>query len=268
MKTWRCKAGSFDNLILKQEKFSVDEVILKGKEILIETKAIGLNFADVFGILGLYSATPKGEYTPGLEFSGIVLKTTEKSKFKIGDRVFGILRFGAMTTHLLLQSEDYCRLLPSSWSFVDGASFTCPALTAWYALVELGNLKKHQRVLIHSGCGGVGLFAIEICKAYGATPIVTVSSENKKDYLVKNKGLSKEQIIVRTNAKDFANQLKTACATITTMENDETHSNGSSDITADQEDSRREDVGCIDIVLDSLGQDYFMPAYESMRRCG
>ncbi len=71
-------------------------------------KAVGLNFADIFAVLGLYSATPKGSFTPGLEYSGVVaevgppplsanVKSTDGwANVKKGDRVMGVTRFGGV----------------------------------------------------------------------------------------------------------------------------------------------------------------------------
>ncbi|MCX7999278.1 MAG: alcohol dehydrogenase catalytic domain-containing protein, partial [Leptospiraceae bacterium] len=68
------KTGSLSNLELKEEILPDP----KEEEVCIQIRAIGLNFADLFAIFGLYSATPKGEFTPGLEYSGVVIKIGEK----------------------------------------------------------------------------------------------------------------------------------------------------------------------------------------------
>ena len=64
--------------------------------------AVGLNFADLFTCLGLYNAAPKTDFVPGLEFSGVVEAVGVECcrGLKVGDRVMGVTRFGAYTTHL------------------------------------------------------------------------------------------------------------------------------------------------------------------------
>jgi len=62
------KAGAIKRLVLTEESLPA----LKEGEVLIRAKAVGLNFADIFALTGLYSATPKGAFIPGLEFSGII----------------------------------------------------------------------------------------------------------------------------------------------------------------------------------------------------
>lgn len=152
-------------------------------EITIKVEAIGLNFADIFAILGLYSATPKGSFTPGLEFSGQIVEVGENVKnFQCGDRVMGVTRFGGYSTFLNIDSR-YVKKLPLSWSYEEGAGFITQALTAYYALFELGNLKKGQTVLIHSGAGGVGIYANRIAKKFGTVTIGTVGSLSKLSIL-------------------------------------------------------------------------------------
>jgi len=195
------KAGSINKLKLVEENLPEPN----NNEITIEVKSIGLNFADLFAIQGLYSATPKGSFVPGLEYSGIVLKTGSDVKdFKAGDKIMGAIRFGAYTTHLNIDSR-YVLKIPEGWSFEEGAAFIVQALTAYYALVELGNIKKDYTVLIHSAAGGVGIYANRIAKKFDAFTIGTISSESKRNFLL-NEGY--DDVIFRNN--NFEERLKKA----------------------------------------------------------
>ena len=169
------KAGNRKNL-----KLIPDELMNpKSNEVTIQIKAIGLNFADVFCIQGLYKAAPKENLIPGLEFSGIVINKGEAvTEFNIGDKVIGVTKFGAFTTHINLD-KNYLMKLPEDWSFEEGASFVVQALTAYYAIKELGNIQSNQIVLIHSVAGGVGIYANRIAKKFNCTTIGTVGSRNK-----------------------------------------------------------------------------------------
>ena len=193
------KAGSLNNISLVEEKLREPEE----NEVTIEVKAIGLNFADLFAIQGLYSATPKGSFIPGLEYSGMV---TKKGKnvldYEIGMRVMGTIRFGAYTTHLNIDPR-YIIKLPEDWSFEEGASFIVQSLTAYYSLVELGNIKQDYTVLIHSAAGGVGIYANRIAKIYNAFTIGTIGSESKRNFLI-NEGY--DEIIFRSN--NFSKKLR------------------------------------------------------------
>ena len=91
------RAGSLNNLKLINENLGNPS----DDEVTVQIKAIGLNFADVFAIQGLYSATPKGSFVPGLEYSGIIInKGKSVTEFEIGAKVMGAIRFGAYADHL------------------------------------------------------------------------------------------------------------------------------------------------------------------------
>lgn len=193
------KAGSISKLKLIEENLPEPG----DNEVAVEVKSIGLNFADLFAIQGLYSATPKGSFIPGLEYSGIVLKAGSNVKhFIVGDKIMGATRFGGYATHLNIDTR-YILKLPESWSFEEGSAFTVQALTAYYALVELGNIKNNDTVLIHSAAGGVGIYANRIAKKFNAFTIGTIGSESKRNFLF-NEGY--DDVILRNN--EFGKRLR------------------------------------------------------------
>jgi alcohol dehydrogenase len=178
-KRYRLKAGNINNLKLVTEEMPAPAA----DEVTVEVRAIGLNFADVSVIMGLYSATPKGEFTPGLEISGVVTAVGSAVKnVKPGDRVFAVTRFGGYTTHINI-GENYAMPLPDDWSFEEGCAYPVQVLTAYYALRPLGALQAGQTVLIHNAAGGVGILANRLAKKMGATTIGTVGSPAKLDLL-------------------------------------------------------------------------------------
>lgn len=174
-------------------------------EVAVEVRAIGLNFADVFTILGLYRAAPTRDCIPGIEFSGTVSAVGRLvTEFRPGDRVMGSIRFGAYVSHLTIRPQ-YLLPTPPDWTDAEGAAFIVQALTAYYALVPLGNLAQGQTVLIHSAAGGVGLYAHRIAKRFGAFTIGTVRSPEKVP-LLEREGV--DRIIVR--GPHFHDQLREA----------------------------------------------------------
>ena len=193
------KAGNMDNLKLIEE-----DLPSPGKdEVTVKVQSIGLNFADIFAIFGLYSATPKGEFIPGLEFAGEVIEVgVEVNNFKIGDRIMGVTRFGGYTDYLNI-SNHYLIPLKKEWTYEEGAAYMIQAFTAYYALVILGNIQQGQTVLIHSAAGGVGLLANRLAKRYDAYTIGTIGSDHKAD-LLKQEGF--DDYIVRS--ENFREDLK------------------------------------------------------------
>lgn len=197
-KSYKLTAGSIKNLKEKTEDLAVP----LDNEVTVEVHAIGLNFADVFAIWGLYSATPKGEFVPGLEYSGKILAVgKDVTNVKVGDKIMGITRFGGYATHLNIDSR-YVLPLPQGWDFKTGAAYLVQVLTAYYALVNLGNIQDGYRILIHSAAGGVGTLANRLAKKMNAYTIGSVGSSEKIDYCKKE---GYDAMIVR--GKDFAEKL-------------------------------------------------------------
>ena len=199
--SYRLTAGSLANLKLETEMLPDPG---QG-EATVEVKAIGLNFADIFAIWGLYGATPKERFVPGLEYAGIVSTLGPNvTHLKVGDKVMGVTRFGAYATHLNIDAR-YLIPLPEGWSFAEGASYLVQVLTAYYGLKELGNIQPGQSVLIHSAAGGVGLWANRIARKYQAYTIGTVGHPGKLA-LLQEEGYS--QGIVRS--KRFPDDVRAA----------------------------------------------------------
>lgn len=193
------KAGSINKLKLVTENLSDPSM----NEVTIQVKAIGLNFADIFAVQGLYSATPKGSFVPGLEFSGIITnKGKSVNEFDIGEKVMGAIRFGAYANYLNINKNNIIKI-PDGWSFEEGAAFIVQSLTAYYSLVVLGNIQENSTVLIHSAAGGVGIYANRIAKRFYAFTIGSIGDSSKIDLLTKE---GYDKVIVRDN--NFEEKLK------------------------------------------------------------
>ena len=193
------KAGNIAHLALHSERVEA----LSDDKVRVAVRAVGLNFADIFALTGLYSATPQGAFTPGLEFSGVVLECGKDcSQWQPGDRVMGVTRFGGYSS-LIDSDPAYLWPLPDDWDFAAGAAYPVQTLTAWYALKTLGNLQPAQHVLIHSAAGGVGLQAMRLARALGGIPVGTVGHADKVALL---HSMGFDKVLVRE--KDFAQQLK------------------------------------------------------------
>ncbi len=198
------KVGSIKNLKMETQSLEAP----KADKVCVKVKAIGLNFADVFAMQGLYKAAPKNDFIPGLEFSGeIIAVGADVKEWKVGDKVMGATKFGGYVSHIN-SHHRYVLPLPAGWSFEEGAGFLVQGLTAFYALTVLGNLQKGMTVLIHSAAGGVGILANRICKKWNAYTIGTVGNPAKKDFLLKEEAY--DDVIVRDD--DFYEKLKKALA--------------------------------------------------------
>jgi NADPH:quinone reductase-like Zn-dependent oxidoreductase len=116
---------------------------------------------------------------PGADFAGIVEKVGNNvTRFKIGDKVFGESLKGGVFAQYACVADSICALMPADSKFAEMASMPIAGLTALQALITHGQLKPGETVLINGASGGVGHFAVQIAKSYGATVTAVCSSKN------------------------------------------------------------------------------------------
>jgi NADPH:quinone reductase-like Zn-dependent oxidoreductase len=142
----------------------------------------------------------------GNDVAGVVVRVGSRvQQFKPGDEVYARPhkdRIGTFAEFIALR-EDAVALKPKTLTMEEAASIPLVGLTAWQALIEKGQLKKGQKVLIHAGSGGVGTFAIQLAKHVGATVATTASAGNAE--WLKQLGAD---IVIDYRKDDFAAVLK------------------------------------------------------------
>lgn len=151
-------------------------------ELLVKVCAFGLNRADIAQRLGRYP-TPQGvpADVPGLEYAGEVEAVGDSvSKFKKGDRVFGLVGGGSYQEYLLVHAET-AMPIPKDISFAHAAAYPEAFVTAFDAMVLQGKLKPGMKVLISAVGSGVGLAAAQIAKLYRAQALGTSRTQDKLD---------------------------------------------------------------------------------------
>ena len=162
---------------------NVPEPQLQDNDALVRIHAAAVNLLD--------SKVRNGEfklflpYRPpfilGHDVAGTVVKTGPKvRRFKVGDEVYARPRdhrVGTFAEFIAMNESDVARK-PKNLSMVEAASIPLVGLTAWQALIEIAKLKKGQKVFIQAGSGGVGTFAIQLAKHFGATVAATTSAAN------------------------------------------------------------------------------------------
>lgn len=174
------------------------------RQILVRVRASSLNYRDLLTIEAKSArAAPKPDLIPLSDGAGeVVAVGPGVTRFKTGDRVAGCFMqrwFGepiresamgsamggaidGMLTELAVLEEEGAVLLPAHLSFEEGAALPCAAVTAWNALVVIGELKAGETVLVQ-GSGGVSIFALQFAKLFGARVIATSSSAAKAQRL-------------------------------------------------------------------------------------
>ena len=142
-------------------------------------RAAGLNRADLLQRRGQYPAPPGWPADiAGIEYSGEVEAVRDTTRWKVGDRVMGLVGGGAQA-ELLTVHADEALAIPAGLGFAEAAAIPEVFLTAYDALVTRGRLQSNERVLIHAVGSGLGTAAVQIARHLGATVIGTSRSADK-----------------------------------------------------------------------------------------
>lgn len=156
-------------------------------EVLIAVKAGSLNFPDTLIIEGKYQIQPELPFIPGGECAGVVEAVgSNVTKFKVGDKVIQVGAFGALAEKMVA-AQSAVITMPEGLSFNQAAGIGITYFTSYYALKQRANIQAGETILVMGAGGGVGITAVEIAKAMGATVIAAASSDEKLA-LAKSKG--------------------------------------------------------------------------------
>ncbi|KAJ5380904.1 uncharacterized protein N7496_003332 [Penicillium cataractarum] len=163
--------------------------VLQSHEVEIDMKYVGLNFRDMMVALGVVG--DRSEF--GVEASGVVRRVgSSVTHVTVGDAVV-VIGDGLLCTRKIVAAER-CFPLSNDISLEDAATVACVYGTVILSLIYIGRLQKGQSVLIHCGCGGVGLAAIQICQMLGAEIFTTVGNDDKVQHLMDTFGIPRNRI--------------------------------------------------------------------------
>ena len=236
MKILHCKEyGPIENLVWED----IESPTPGDDEVTISIKAAALNFPDFLIVQGLYQFKPELPFAPGNEGAGVVKKVGKNvKKLKEGDRVYFMAPYGAFAEEICI-NEFAVFPIADDTSFEVAASYQMAYGTSYHALMQRGELKKDDEVLILGASGGVGLAALDIAKAKGARVVAGVSTEEKAK-ICKNYGA--DDVVIygtgpndRDESKTFSNELKS-----------------------------KSTKGGYDIIYDPVGDCYAEPAFRSI----
>ena len=150
-------------------------------QVKVRVKAAGLNFPDTLIIEGKYQIKPELPFSPGGEMAGEVLAVGEGvQRFKAGQRVMGLTGYGAFAEEILVP-ENQLIPVPDGMNDHTAAAFSMVYGTSYHALKQRANIQPGETLLVLGASGGVGLAAVELGKAMGATVIAAASSAEKLD---------------------------------------------------------------------------------------
>ncbi|MGO2333767.1 NAD(P)H-quinone oxidoreductase [Providencia sp.] len=166
--------------------------------LLVKVEAIGVNRPDIFQRMGSYPPPADASPIMGLEISGsVVAKADDVTEWQLGDKLCGLVEGGGYAEYCLVHKNIALPL--GHLSFIQGAAIPENFFTVWANVFQIGKLKKNETVLIHGGTSGIGSVAIMLAKAFGATVITTVGSEEK----VKAAELLGADCVINYHTDDF-----------------------------------------------------------------
>ena len=174
-----CRAwGEVADLLLDE----LPSPALPAGHVRLDVYACGVNFADLLIVRGQYQEKPPFPFAPGMEASGVVTEVApDVTDVAVGDRVLAFLdRHGGYAEEAIARAIDVTPL-PPNMDWATAAGFPIVYATSHVALRHRAQLQPGEVLLVHGASGGVGLTAVEIGRAAGATVIASASSQDKLD---------------------------------------------------------------------------------------
>lgn len=146
--------------------------------VLIDVEAVTVNFADTLMVKGQYQIRPDPPFAPGYELAGTVIVANRADGLSPGDRIAGFTFHGGLAEKAVIRAENAARL-PDSIDADLASTLPGGYGTSYHALVDRAELRPGETLLVLGASGGVGMAAVQIGRALGATVIAAVSSDEK-----------------------------------------------------------------------------------------
>ena len=204
----------------------------KAGEILIKVAAAGVNRPDLIQRMGMYPPPPGAPETLGLEVAGEVAAVGQGGgRWKVGDKVCALLGGGGYAEYAVVDAR-HALPIPAGLSMVEAAALPETVFTVYANVFEHGGLKAGETFMVHGATSGIGVAAIQMAKAAGATVIATGRGADKA---AKALELGAD-VAIDAKAQDFAAVAK--------------------------------DHGGVDVILDMVGGDYFAKNIDALKTGG
>lgn len=163
------------------ELLEVDAPAAGPGQLLVRVLACGVNYPDVLIIEDKYQSKPPRPFSPGAEICGVVEAFGEDvAGWSVGERLIAVPGLGGMAEKVVVTADEAVRI-PADRDPLEAAALLLTYATTLHALEDRGELRAGETLLVLGAAGGVGLAAIEIGKAKGATVVAAVSSEAKAE---------------------------------------------------------------------------------------
>ncbi|WML40074.1 NADPH:quinone oxidoreductase family protein [Neobacillus sp. OS1-2] len=158
----------------------MEKPVPTGHEVVIEIKAIGVNYADTARREGKYVVKTPLPFIPGAEIAGVVVEVGDQvTKVKPGTRIVTLIESGGYAEFALADERSVIPI-PEHLDFHTAVALPLQGLSAYHILKTMGRLEKGESVLIHAAAGGVGTIAVQLAKLFGAGKIIATASSDEK----------------------------------------------------------------------------------------
>lgn len=170
------------------EMVEIEKPVPSGREVLIEIKAIGVNYADTARREGQYVVKTPLPFIPGAEIAGIVATVGDKvTSVKPGMRVVTLIESGGYSEFALADERSLIPI-PEQLDYQNAVALPLQGLSAYHVLKTMGRLEKGESVLVHAAAGGVGTLAVQLAKLFGAGKVIATASSSEKLELARQMG--------------------------------------------------------------------------------
>ena len=179
---------------------------LSAGQVRVAIKAAGISYVDVLTAEGRYQVKPPLPFVPGSEAAGIVTEVGEGADgLRIGQRV-SVSGWGGLFAEEAVLPQRMVRALPDGMDLIEAAVFPVSYATAWHALVDRGQLRAGETLLVLGAGGATGYAAVQVGRHLGARVIASASSESKRALALAGGA----DAAVDARAEDWRDQIKTA----------------------------------------------------------
>lgn len=149
-------------------------------EVVVEVKAIGVNYADTARREGQYVVPTPLPFTPGAEIAGTVSAVgAGVTRFKPGARVVALIESGGYAEYVTV-AEQTLIPVPDDVPFEQAVALPLQGLSAYHILKTMGRVEPGETVLVHAAAGGVGTLAVQLAKIFGAGTVIATASTDEK----------------------------------------------------------------------------------------
>jgi len=187
------------------EMIETEIPMIDDHEVLIDVRAIGVNYADTARREGIYVVPTPLPFIPGAEVAGVISKKGSKvENVELGSRVAVLIEHSGYADYVAVAASHVIPL-PDEITFEQAVAIPLQGLTAYHTLKTMGRIEAGDTVLVHAAAGGVGSLAVQLAKKFGASKVIATASSAEKLAFAKSMGADE---LVNYSEADWEEQVR------------------------------------------------------------